>query len=300
MKRTTRVLLFAYSEIGAECLDFLLERDIVPVALITHADASGERIWFRTPGDSARRRGIPVHEPETVNTPEWRERIALLAPDLILSAYYRHMIGTRILSLAPLGAFNIHGSLLPRYRGRAPLNWAILHGESRVGLTLHRMVAKADAGGIVDQEGVEIDPRATAEQAFRKVLPLVRVILGRQIDALLAGSARETPQDESCATYFGARTPEDGRIDWRQPTRRIFDLIRAVTEPYPGAFTESSGARLVVWWGEPAAGRPGAQPGEVLSLSPLTVATGDGALALVRCEWRSKPADLRPGLVFSP
>lgn len=293
-----RILLFAYSEIGTECLEFLLERGANVVALITHPDSTTEKIWFRTPAEVARRAGIPVHTPESVNSPKWRERIALLAPDLILSAYYRQMIGTRVLAVAPLGAFNLHGSLLPKYRGRAPLNWAILQGESRVGLTLHRMIGRADAGAIVDQAGVDLDPRDTAEQAFRKVLPLVRVIFARQIDALLSGTARETPQDETQATYFGARTPEDGRIDWRQPTTRIFNLIRAVTDPYPGAFTQVGATRLVIWWAEPAARRASSRPGEVLSVYPLVIATTDGALAVTRWECRGPEISLQPGQIL--
>jgi methionyl-tRNA formyltransferase len=216
-----------------------------------------------------------------------------LQPDLILSVYYRHMIGAKILGLPPLGAWNLHGSLLPKYRGRAPINWAVLHGEPRIGMTLHRMVKAPDAGAVVDQEGVSIDPRDTAEQAFRKVLPCARVVIARQIDALLAGTVKEVAQDESEATYFGGRKPEDGRVLWTQTGRQIFDLIRAVTDPYPGAFTEIAGARLMVWWAEvdsPAArGRRGS-PGEILSLDPLVIATGDGAIELTRVEWRGTPA----------
>jgi methionyl-tRNA formyltransferase len=202
------------------------------------------------------------------------------------------MISAKILGLAPLGAFNLHGSLLPKYRGRAPINWAVLHGEPRIGMTLHRMVRAPDAGAIVDQEGVGIGPRDTAEQAFRKVLPCARHVLERQIDALLAGTAKETPQDDSQATYFGGRKPEDGRIAWTQTSRQIFNLIRAVTDPYPGAFTDLGPARLMVWWAEPDSpatrGRRG-RPGEILSLAPLVVATGDGALELTRTEWRGAP-----------
>jgi methionyl-tRNA formyltransferase len=212
-----------------------------------------------------------------------------MRPDLILSVYYRSMISTKILGLARLGAFNMHGSLLPRYRGRAPINWAVLNGEPRIGMTLHRMVREPDAGAIVDQEGVDIGPRDTAEQALRKVLPCARRVLARQIDALLAGTARETPQDPSQATYFGGRKPEDGRIDWGRPTAQIFNLVRAVTDPYPGAFTDVGGARLMVWWAEPdspAASKGRGGPGEVLSLAPLVVATGDGAIELTRTEWR--------------
>ena len=275
------------------------------MALITHEDNPHEKIWFKTPAVAAREKGIPVFTPESVNTPEWREKIAALRPDLILSVYYRHMIGTKLLALPPLGAWNLHGSLLPKYRGRAPINWAVLHGEARIGMTLHRMVKSADAGAIVDQDGADIGPRDTAEQAFRKVLPCARRVLARQIDALLAGLATETPQDEAQASYFGGRKPEDGRIVWTQTSRQIFNVIRAVTDPYPGAFTEIGEARLMVWWAEmdtPAAhamaGRSAAAgAGAVLSLVPLVVATGDGAIELTKTEWRggTAPADWQVG-----
>ena len=283
-----RILFFGYSEIGHDCLELLCSRGDNVVALITHEDNPGEKIWFKTPAVAARAAGIPVYTPETVNTPEWIEQIAALQPDLILSVYYRNMISSKILALPRLGAFNLHGSLLPRYRGRAPINWAVLHGEPRIGMTLHRMVKAPDAGAIVDQEGVDIGPRDSAEVAFRKVLPCGRRVIERQIDALLAGTARETPQDESQATYFGGRKPEDGRIDWTQSSRQIFNLIRAVTDPYPGAFTDVGSVRLMVWWAEPKSiatqGRSG-RPGELLSLDPLVVATGDGAMELTRAEW---------------
>jgi len=284
-----RILFFGYSEVGYECLDLLLSRGDNVVALITHEDNPNEKIWFKTPAVAAREKGVPIFTPEKVNTPEWIERIAALQPDLVLSVYYRNMISSKILALPRLGAFNMHGSLLPKYRGRAPINWAVLHGEPRIGMTLHRMVKQADAGAVVDQEGVDIGPRDTAEQAFRKVMPCARRVLARQIDALLAGTAKETPQDDAQANYFGGRTPEDGRINWAQTSGQIFNLIRAVTDPYPGAFTDVGPARLMVWWAEtdsPAArGRRG-KPGEIISLAPLVVATGDGALELTRTEWR--------------
>jgi methionyl-tRNA formyltransferase len=315
-----RILFFGYSEVGYECLSLLLERGDNVAALITHEDNPHEKIWFKTPAVAARERGIPVHTPEKVNTPEWIERIAAMRPELILSVYYRNMISTRILALPRLGAWNMHGSLLPKYRGRAPINWAVLHGEPRIGMTLHRMVKSADAGAIVDQEGVEIGPRDTAEQAFRKVLPCARRVLARQIDALLAGTAKETPQDEAQATYFGGRKPEDGRIDWTRSSREIFNLVRAVTDPYPGAFTDVGGtgssagvppatetiasgdacatSRLMVWWAEPdspaAQGRRGT-PGEVLSVAPLVVATGDGAIEVTMVEWRGGGVPLTVG-----
>ena len=168
-------------------------------------------------------------------------------------------------------------------------------------MTLHRMVKKADAGAIVDQAGVAIDPRDTAEQAFRKVLPCARLVLGRQIDALLAGNATATPQDEAQATYFGGRKPEDGRVVWTQSARQIFNLIRAVTDPFPGAFTDVNGVRWMIWWAEPdspATHDRRGRPGEVLSLDPFVVATGDGALELTKTEWRGPVPELRLGQVL--
>ena len=297
-----RIVFFGYSEVGYEGLEFLLARGDNVVALFTHEDNPNEKIWFKTPALAARAKGVPIFTPEKISTPEWLEQIAALKPDLILSAYYRNMISTKILGLARLGAFNMHGSLLPKYRGRAPINWAVLQGEPRIGMTLHRMVKAPDAGAIVDQEGADIGPRDSAEDAFRKALPCARRILERQIDALLRGRARETPQDEAQATYFGGRKPEDGRIDWTQTSAQIFNLIRAVTDPYPGAFTEAGPARLMVWWAEQesaaARGRSG-RPGEILSVDPLVVATADGALELTRKEWRNAAAPkLRLGQVL--
>jgi len=292
-----RIVFFGYSEVGHDCLELLVARGDSVVALVTHEDSPHEKIWFKTPALIARAGNIPVFTPSKVNSMESMECIATMAPDLILSVYYRNMIGGRILALPKLGAFNLHGSLLPKYRGRAPINWALLHGESRIGMTLHRMVKRADAGAIVAQDGVELSPRDTAEQAFRKVLPCARRVLAGSIDALLSGTVNEIPQDESQATYFGGRTPEDGRIDWKRTSREIFNLVRAVTDPYPGAFAEVNGSRLMLWWAEPespaAEGRRG-RPGEVLSVSPLVIATGDGALEFTRTEWRS---DFPPVLV---
>jgi methionyl-tRNA formyltransferase len=296
-----RILFFGYSEVGFECLDLLLSRGDHVVALITHEDNPNEKIWFKTPAVAAREKGVPIFTPEKVNAPEWIERIAALQPDLILSVYYRNMISSKLLALPRLGAFNMHGSLLPKYRGRAPINWAVLHGEPRIGMTLHRMVKQADAGAIVDQEGVDLGPHDTAEQAFRKVMPCARRVLARQIDALLAGTAKETPQDDTQATYFGGRTPEDGRINWAETSTQIFNLIRAVTDPYPGAFTDVGPARLMVWWAEtdsPATRGKRGRVGEVLSLAPLAVATGDGAIELTRTEWKGAQQSLTLGQIL--
>ncbi len=295
-----RIIFFGYSEVGYTCIDLLVSRGDNVIALFTHEDNPNEKIWFKTPASLARENNIPIYTSVSVNTPEWIEKIAALKPDLILSVYYRNMISEAVLALAPLGAFNMHGSLLPKFRGRAPINWAIVKGAKESGMTLHRMVKKADAGNVVDQAGTSIGPRDSAEHVFRKVLPLAREVLSRQIDALLTGTAREKPQDESQATYFTGRTPEDGRIRWNLTSQEIYDLVRAVTDPYPGAFTEVGSSKLMIWWCEviPTSTSPAISPGQILSLAPLTIATGDGAVELTRVEWRGSQPTLKTGQIL--
>jgi methionyl-tRNA formyltransferase len=199
----------------------------------------------------------------------------------------------------------MHGSLLPKYRGRVPINWAVLNGERETGATLHHMVKRADAGDIVDQESVPIGPDDTAFDVFNKVTIAARKVLERQMDAIKAGMAPRILQDESQATLFGGRRPEDGRIDWTQSAERIYNLIRAVTHPYPGAFTDFNGQRLFIWQAKPL-GRGEGRPGTVLSIDPLRVATGSGSLEITRYQWEGDHEesaadvthDLRAGAVL--
>lgn len=278
------IVLFAYQDVGYVCLEELLARGANVRALFTHADDPDENRWFRSVAALAQQHGIPVHTPASLNTPHWVEQLRALRPDLILSCYYRQMIGKDILALAPLGAFNMHGSLLPKYRGRAPVNWALLHGEHETGVTLHHMVARADAGDIVDQQAVAISATDTARDLYPRITAAARQVLARQLDNLLRGSAPRRPQDESQASYFGGRRPEDGRIDWQQSATRIFNLIRAVTHPYPGAFTTYNSRRLYIWWAMACDGVSGA-PGEVVAVAPLRIASGSGGLEVRTWQW---------------
>jgi methionyl-tRNA formyltransferase len=273
------IVLFGYSDVGYECLDLLVGQGRDVRLVVTHEDSPSEAKWFRSVRARAAEAGIETTTAELKDDPGIEARIAALEPDLILSCYYRRMIPARILAHARLGAFNMHGSLLPKYRGRAPVNWAILHGESQVGVTLHRMVKRADAGDIVDAEAVPVGHEETAFEAMGKVVGAARLVLARQIDALLAGTAPHVPQDESAATYFGGRTPEDGRIDWTWPASRIVNLVRAVAAPFPGAFCDGEGVRLFVWRARKGTGT--GPPGTILSAAPLVVACGDGAVEIL-------------------
>ena len=183
------ILVFAYHNVGYECLDVLIRRKENIVGLFTHVDDPTEEIWFKSVAGLAGQHGIPVYTPESVNTPAWIEKIGGMRPDLIFSFYYRNMIRQEILDLPRLGAFNMHGSLLPTYRGRVPINWAVLHGERETGATLHHMVKRADAGDIVDQEAVPIGPDDTAVDVFHNVTAAARKVLERQIDAFVKSAS---------------------------------------------------------------------------------------------------------------
>jgi len=242
----TSAVVFAYHDVGCRCLEVLLDQRIEVPLVVTHRDRPDERIWFASVAELARGRSIETLAPDDPNAPENVERIRGLRPDFLFSFYYRLILGAPLLAIPGRGAFNMHGSLLPKYRGRVPVNWAIIHGETETGATLHEMVEKPDAGRIVDQEAVAILPDELAVEVFRSVTGAAERVLRRSLPKLVDGSAVLRAQDLTRGSYFGGRRPEDGRIDWRAPAKRVHDLVRAVAPPYPGAFTEMEEVRLRV------------------------------------------------------
>ena len=288
-----RSLVFGYHTMGCVGLDALLRHGFDVAAVITHRDDPGEEIWWERLAERAAARGIPVHLPEKADLKgdAFTELTASYRPQFIFSFYFRWMIPGRVLALAPAGAYNLHGSLLPRYRGRAPVNWVLVKGEARTGVSLHRMVAKADAGDLVAQEAVEIAPADTAFTLYGKLEAAAAALLDRTLPLLRGGRAGATALDLAEGSYFGGRTPEDGRFSWEWPAREIYNLVRAVTHPYPGAFTALAGRKLLVWWAVPSGRRSESPPGTVLAadLDGITVATGDGALRLVTLQLEGEP-----------
>ena len=307
----TRLVVCAYSEVGHACLELLLGRGEDVVAVYTHADDPGEKVWFPSVSDLARRHGVEVRAPADWRSAAEVEHLRALGPDLLFSFYYRLLLPPSVLSIPRLGAFNMHGSLLPRYRGRAPVNWAVLNGETETGATLHLMAAKADAGDIVDQEAVPIGADDTAGEVQARVTHAAVRILARQIDDLKAGRAPRRPQDESAATTFGRRCPEDGAIHWHRAARDIHNLVRAVSHPYPGAFTDLFGNKTYVWETRLAGSAPpGALPGEVrvegdAAAPRLLVVCGDGTCLEIRRlqrqgETETSGRDLAPRFLGAP
>lgn len=242
----TRAVVLAYSEVGVRCLGVLLAQGVEIPLVLTHADDPNERQWFGSVRELAERHGVRVATPDDPNTTEWLAEASRIAPDFVFSFYYRHMLRTEWLGLAPRGALNMHGSLLPKYRGRAPVHWAILNGETSTGASLHYMLEKPDAGALVDQEAVPILENDTALEVSLKVAAAAGAVLDRALPRLIAGTAEARALDLASGSYFGRRRPEDGRIDWRRGAQVVHDLVRAVAPPFPGAFTDVDGTRLAV------------------------------------------------------
>jgi len=237
----TRAVVFAYHNVGARCLRVLLAHDIDVALVVTHRDDPGEARWFERVADVASDCGLPWVAPDDANAPDFVAAVAALQPDFLFSFYYRRMLSPALLRLAPRGALNMHGSLLPKYRGRAPVNWAVLHGERETGATLHYMEAKPDAGAIVAQQAVPILPDDTAKDVMDKVTVAAEIVLDRALPALVAGTAPRIANDLAAGSYFGARSPDDGRIDWTRTAVEVHNLVRAVAPPFPGATTTIAG-----------------------------------------------------------
>lgn len=289
-----RAVVFAYHDVGVRCLKALLSGGVEVPLVVTVADDPHETVWYASVAAAAREYGLPVIAPADANSSELEQTVAALQPDFVFSFYYRAMLGPRLLALARRGALNMHGSLLPKYRGRAPVNWAILRGEAETGATLHYMVARADAGDIVDAQAVPILIDDDAREVFAKVTVAAESVLARQLPALLAGSAPRRPQPLIAGEYFGRRRPEDGRIDWTRPALEVHNLVRAVAPPFPGAFGLVGGQRWEIHRTRqslhPA---PAGGPQLFAADGGCFLACGDGrTLALLRAADSGGPIDL--------
>ena len=239
--QSSSATVFAYHNVGYRCLSVLLAHGVNVPLVVTHRDNPKETIWFDSVAELAALHGIPVITPDNPNTPEVIAQIRALRPDFFFSFYYREMLKRELLEIPKRGALNMHGSLLPKYRGRVPVNWAIIHGEAETGATLHYMTEKPDNGDIMAQQAVPILPNDTALQVFQKVTVAAEIALNGVLPALLAGKAQAVKQDLSKGGYFGGRKAEDGVIDWSQSAQQIHNLVRAVAPPYPGATTQLLG-----------------------------------------------------------
>jgi len=275
-----KTIVFAYHDFGCIGIRALRAAGFDIAAVFTHQDNPGEQIFFESVARLCAKHNIPSFVPNSIDHPLWQKHIADIEPDFIFSFYYRELIPAKTLALARKGAFNLHGSLLPQYRGRSPLNWAILNGERSTGVTLHHMVERADAGDIVGQIAVTIDDTDYAHDVHRKQLRATEQLLPEFLPQIDSGTAPRLPQDISKGNYCGRRRPADGIIDWNQPAQRVRDLVRAVAQPFPGAFTHAGSRKLIIWEADLAPIEHAQAPGTIIAEAPLTIACAQGALII--------------------
>jgi UDP-4-amino-4-deoxy-L-arabinose formyltransferase / UDP-glucuronic acid dehydrogenase (UDP-4-keto-hexauronic acid decarboxylating) len=270
-----KTVVLAYHEIGCAGLDFLQQAGAEITGVFTHEDDPGENVWFGSVAQRAKDYGLRVFAPVQINDPEWVEVIRACEPEILFSFYYRKLVSAKILAIPPRGCYNLHGSLLPRFRGRSPTNWAILLGEKKTGVTLHEMVVKADAGVVVGQKEVDIGEADDARAVLMKQVEATRALLAEVYPLLVDGRALAIVQDESLATKFGGRRPEDGEIHWEQSAEAIHNLVRAVAYPWPGAFSVLRNQKCIIWR---TRRYRGPAPAQALTPGSVVGATGQGVL----------------------
>jgi len=282
------VVVMGYHNMGCLGIKALKKHKIPISAVITYHDNPKENIWFDSVAQLAESYGIKVYYADKIDNEKLFNIIKPLKPDVIFSFYYRDMIPERIFKIPKHGSVNLHGSLLPKYRGRCPVNWQIIEGETESGVTLHYIVKKADAGDIIGQKKVRITKKDTAKDLYGKLEKATEDLLNEKIDDIIKGTVKVYPQYEKSASIYGGRRPEDGRIDWRWTSNRIYNLVRAVTKPYPGAFSSLDNRKIIIWKVEFSSEEPASKektPGSIIEKNnALYAKTGDGWLRIVKFE----------------
>ena len=241
-----RLIFMGYHNIGYACLQVLIDlcRQLGDeiVAVVTHADDPNENRWFASVRDLAFENYLPLYQPRDPNDPEFVAAMRALKPDFLFSCYYRLMLKRPLLEAPGLGALNLHGSLLPRYRGRCPLNWVLVNGETRNRRHACITWRKGQTGATsLGRNAWPSNPEDTALTLFARMTAAAGALMRETYPLLRAGAAPSAPQDQSQASYFGGRGPEDGLISWDKEAMAVYNLVRAVTHPYPGAFTHLRG-----------------------------------------------------------
>lgn len=248
-----RAVVCAYSSVGTAALEGLLEAGVEVAALYTYAQGPDE-MWFTPPAAVAVAHGIPVHQAPAFNDDSVYAAIQAHQPDFLFSFYFREMIQARFLELPRLGAYNLHGSLLPKYRGRAPINWVLVKGETETGVTLHGMTPKPDDGHIVAQARLPIAWDETALSLTDKAAAAGRDLVREAVPGLVDGTIQRLDQKTlGPSTYFGGRKPADSRLDFSMTVGEAFNQIRAVADPWPNAFLETPSGTVKVAWALPSA-----------------------------------------------
>jgi methionyl-tRNA formyltransferase len=291
-----RIVFMGTPEFAVPSLSALLEGGYRVAAVVTQPDRPKGRRRELTPPPVkvfALQRGLPVLQPEKLRAPEAMAELAALAPDLIVTAAYGQILPKAALELPRFGCVNVHGSLLPKYRGGAPIQRAVMNGETETGVTLMYMAEGLDTGDMIAQAAVPITDEDTSGTLFDRLSRVGADLLVEWLPAILSGSAPRVPQDERLATYAPNLTREDERIDWSRPSRALFNQVRGLY-PAAGAFSFLAGDVFKVWGirvpeADDGQLRPewaAMPPGSVLDSGPfgIRVRSGDGSVVLTEVQ----------------
>lgn len=288
MKRF-RVIFMGTPDFAVPCLARLVEISDV-IAVVTQPDkpkGRGQKLLPPPVKVFAQKHGIDVHQPIRVKSPDFVDVLRGLAPDLIVVVAFGQILSKEILSLPPLGCINVHASLLPRYRGAAPMQWAIVRGEKETGVTTMFMDEGLDTGDMLLREKLSITQTMTAAELHDEMMKLGADVLEKTLFSLSEGTLRRTPQDGKLSTYAPLLAKEMGRIDWQKSAQEIHDLVRGLNS-WPGAYAVLDGKKFKIWCTRIAKGA--AKPGEIISVTKqgLLVGTGAGMLEILELQAPNK------------
>ena len=253
-------------------------------AVVTQPDrpsGRGQQTSASPVKQAALRLGLPVYQPERVRRPEAVEHLRELAPEAMVVVGYGQIIPQSVIDIPRLGIINVHASLLPKYRGAGPIQWALINGETRTGVTTMRIDAGLDTGDMLLKAEAEIGPEENALELGARLSEMGADLLIRTMEGLAAGTIVPEKQNPADATLAPILKKEDGTIDWNQPEQAIHNRVRGL-QPWPGASTTFRGQKLHIWRSRPAAGT--GAPGTLLQVKPPMVACGTGALELVEVQ----------------
>ena len=264
-----RLVMFGYQTWGHRTLQALLDSEHEVVLVVTHprSEHAYEKIWADSVEDLAAAQRIPVLLRNRLDGPEVLAALRSVAPDLIVANNWRTWIPPEIYTLPTHGTLNVHDSLLPKYAGFSPLIWALINGEDEVGLTAHLMNEELDAGDIVLQQAVPVGARDTTTDLFHATVDLIAPVVSSSLklieEAAASGASLGTPQDRSQATFFHKRADVDSLIDWSWPAAELDRFVRALSDPYPNAYTYHRGSRLRILGAQVSRNRYGGTPGRI-------------------------------------
>jgi len=284
-----RILFFGGHDLGKITLEYLLEQDKnVVAAVMTETDNE----WYHGLEEVTDKYNLKLFEEKNINNNQFVEKVRdELKPDLIVSVNFDQIFKKEIINIPEKGCINIHASLLPKYRGRAPLNWAILNGEEETGVTVHYINEGIDTGKIILQEKIEIKKTDYIADILKKVKGKYPELINKAVDLIDNDEVEPVEQKKENGSYYGKRTPADGLINWEQSAKIIYNLIRAVSHPYPGAFTYLDDEKVFIWRAEvEAKNANNEQPGKIIEKSDdsLFVQCGKGQLFVTDYETKTE------------